>query len=218
MVAAGVRLGTLDDLAETTLVRTLALDGSWCEPACQPYGNMSLVRAADKAEAEAEAEAQAGQGGAEPLSLPHHARALGDGSKPLPHHDHVRPRDSTMPLVLSGSFPSSPSSSLLDPHRPVESIHNLTIEALLERRGERLRVAAPGDTGEAGGGGGGGGGGGDGGGYTSQWDNARVHQELAEALARIESAPVLMFPFPHVHVEPLFGEAFYGELMREVSG
>ena len=40
---------------------------------------------------------------------------------------------------------------------------------------------------------------------------------MGEALARIESVPMLMFPFPHVHVEPLFGEAFYSELMREVS-
>lgn len=123
MLAAGLRLGTLDNLAETTLVRTLARNGSWCEPACQPYGNTSLVLAADKVEAEA-AKGKL----PEPSASPHHARALGERTKPLPHHDHTR--SSTMPLPL----PGSPRSSLLDPHRATESIHNLTIEALLERQ------------------------------------------------------------------------------------
>ena len=31
-------------------MRTVRRDGSWCEPACPPYGNVSLVREADAAE------------------------------------------------------------------------------------------------------------------------------------------------------------------------
>ena len=113
------------------------------------------------------------------------------------------------------------------------------MDVLLDRRQRANSLGVREGHGSGGGGGGGGGkdgggGGGGGGGGTNvgggdigsveagpegsniRWDDAKVHHEFEEALERIKAAPVLMFPFPHVHIEPLFSAEFYEGLMREL--
>ena len=50
------------------------------------------------------------------------------------------------------------------------------------------------------------------------WGRREVHKEFGRVLQRIMDATVVLEPFPHIAVSPLFSDGFYKRLMHELPG